>query len=166
MKFKNKMYILIGGLSVVIITSLIIYLNFYLTNLMRTRTAAYFQSLAEFSEGSYYAFLEAMKVRAVDWSYDYYLRKMTGKITNLSLAEQERKEVAEELGDYLKQEKMKYDPSVVIVDILDKDGIVVSSSDDGRIGVNEKKEEDEEFDTNYFSSAIISCFNEVFIESV
>ncbi|HXK34978.1 MAG TPA: hypothetical protein VJ103_00505 [Candidatus Paceibacterota bacterium] len=164
MKFKTKMLFLVGGLAFVIVIGLIVYLNFYLSNFQRNQTIANFRNLAELSEGAFFAFIESMEIRAIDWSSDSYIRMMTEKITDLSRAEDERKQAAEELGIYLREEKMQYDPSVVIIDILDKNGIVVASSRKDRIGVNEKKEEIE-LNAHHFSQAIAAGFGKAFVKN-
>lgn len=164
MKFKAKMLILIGGLAIIIVAGLITYLNFYLSDLQKKQTIANFRNLAELSEGAYFSFLESMKIRAIDWSSDGNIRMMTEKVVDLSRAGEERKKIAEELGIYLKEEKMQYDPSAVIIDILDKNGMVVASSQRNRIGTDEKKEEIE-FNAIHFSKAIVSNFGEAFMKS-
>ncbi|MBI5742527.1 MAG: HAMP domain-containing protein [Candidatus Niyogibacteria bacterium] len=159
--FRAKLVIFLTILLFALIGSFLLYLNSYLTDYLRTSALANFRIIAETSEGAYFAFAETLKVRTIDWSSDGRIRSGVAQILAAQTAK-ERDAAAKALGTYLREEKMQYDPSVVITDILDKNGIVIASSREDRLGIDEKKEE-EEFGAHRFSEAIKAGFGEAFI---
>jgi HAMP domain-containing protein len=159
--FRAKLVIFLTTLLFTLIGSSLLYLNSYLTDYLRTSTFTNFRIIAEASEGAYFAFAETLKVRTIDWSSDGRIR--SGVRSVLVAQSTKEKDVAVKvLGAYLRDEKMRYDPSVIIVDILDKNGIVIVSSRAERIGIDEKEEE-QEFGAHRFSEAIGSDFGKAFI---
>ena len=141
------------------------YLNSYLRSVFASEIKDHLRSVAEISEGSYFVFTENIKTRTVDWSSDGYVRDTVEKITAENIYASEKEKLTGELSAYLREKKMPYDPSVIIVDILDKNGIVVVSSREDRVGVDEGEEE-RNFGAVRFSEAIKSNFGEAFVTSV
>lgn len=161
--FRTKLVIILTVFLFALVGSLLVYLNSYLSNYLKSSAIENFRIIAETGEGAYFAFAETLKVRTVDWSSDGRIRNGTGLILKAKTVK-EKETVAKELGAYLRDEKMKYDHSVVIVDILDKNGIVVASSREDRIGTDELKEE-REFGAHRFSEALTADFGAAFIRS-
>jgi HAMP domain-containing protein len=159
--FRAKLVIFLTILLFTLIGSFLLYLNSYLTDYLRTSALANFRIIAETSEGAYFAFADALKVRTIDWSSDGRVRSDVAQILTAKTAK-EKDAATKALGNYLREEKMQYDPSVVITDILDKNGIVIVSSRADRIGIDEKKEE-QEFGAHRFSEAIVADFGKSFI---
>lgn len=157
---QSKFILFCALLTALAFSSFLYYLQNELENYFKHKTLDDFQILAEQSKTSYFAFTEALKIRAVDWSSDGFIRKMTEKI--LKLPEQSD---VKELNAYLRDRKMPFDRSVIIVDILDKNGTVVASSRDDRLGVDEKAEE-EKLKAHRFSETIHAGFGEVFITNI
>lgn len=163
MKLRSKFILFFTFLMAILIASMIFYLNSYFKHYFKTSTLNNFQVLAELSEGSYLSFINTLKIRTVDWSSDRYIRKTVEDILKTPI--KDRQLLVRELNEYLKSEKIIYNPNVLIIDILDKDGIVLASSRDNRLGVDEKKEELEK-GVNKFSEAIKADFGQSFATAV
>lgn len=160
---QTRFVIFSTAILFIIIGSILVYLNIYLNDYLRTSALTNFQIIAETGEGAYFAFAESLKIRAIDWSSDGRIRSGVKSVLDAKSAK-EKDIAARALGSYLRDEKMQYDPSVVIVDILDKDGIVIASSHYDRIGTDEAKEEHESR-VHRFSEAIRAGFGSAFITS-
>ncbi|MBI5306215.1 HAMP domain-containing protein [Candidatus Wolfebacteria bacterium] len=147
----------------ILIVGLIFYLNSYFKNYFKNYTLDNFQNLVELSESSYFSFIKSLQTRTIDWSSDGYIRNTTEEILKASI--KDRESLVKELNSYLKNEKIIYDPNVSIIDILDENGVVIASSRDNRIGVDEKKEE-LEFGNIKFIEAIKADFGQSFIAPI
>lgn len=163
MKLRAKFILFFTFLTVLLVASLIYYLNNYFRDYFRNYTLDNFQIFAELSESSYFSFIKSLEIRIVDWSSDGYIRNAVEEI--LKTPVKNREPMVKALNNYLKNEKIIFDPDVLIIDILDKDGIVVASSRDNRLGVDEKKEE-LELGVVRFTEAIQSDFGKSFVAPV
>ncbi len=167
MKLKTKFILFFTALIVILVGGLIYYFNNYLKNYLIDKTISDFRVIAEISEGAFFTFNNNIKIRTIDWSSDGYVRNTTEKIL-ISKARGDNNQTAElvkEFSDYLKNKKLPYAEDVIIVDILDKNGIVIASSRNDRIGVDEGKEE-RELGVIRFSEAIQANFGEVFVKNI
>lgn len=163
MKLRFKFILFSVFLMVILIAGLVYYLNFYFKDYFKNHTFDNFQILAEMSESSYFSFIKTLGGRTVDWSSDGYIRNTVEEI--LKTPVKDREPLIKALNSYLKNEKIIYDSDVLIIDILDKDGIVLASSKEERVGVDEKKEE-LEFGKVRFIEAIQANFGEFFVVPV
>ncbi|MDP3902062.1 MAG: HAMP domain-containing protein [bacterium] len=125
----------------------------------KIQTENMLHSLTSVSASAYLSFIEAIKVRTVDWASDGKIKKLTEEIVKSG-----SEDAVAELSDYLKKEKILYDPSVKIIDILDKNGVVIASSRQDRIGLDEGLEEIRNKSLRY-NEAIRSESKEVFVTS-
>jgi len=134
--FTALVFLLIGGLMY--------YISSYTNSYLKRDAINNFRVIAELAESTYFTFTDLVKTRTIDWSSDGYVRLTTEKIINSRAGgnSEEYQADAKALGDYLREEKMKYDPDVIIADILDGNGIVIASSRDSRVGIDEKEEEE------------------------
>lgn len=146
-----------------IIGSLIFYLETYFKNQFKTQIMSSFQIIALGAQSSYFSFIRQAEIRTIDWSSDNAIRVTTEKI--LASSEPERAKFAQELSLYLKEKKIVYDPEVLIIDILNQNGIVVASSRQDRIGTDEAKEE-REIGAVRFQEAIRADLGEAFATPV
>ena len=165
MSIRIKIILTFSILTLLVGVFLSAYLNSYLRSVFATEIKNHLRSVAEISEGSYFVFTENIKTRTVDWSSDGYIRKTAERITDAGASSAEKGKLGRELNAYLKEEKIIYDPTVIIIDVLDKEGIVIASSREDRIGVDEGEEE-RNFGAVRFSEAIKSNFGEAFVTSV
>ena len=103
-------------------------------------------------------FIEKVKVHASGWSADGKIYEYIEKIQNNCLPDATILPCPfiMELSTYLKDKKMSTDPIVVLVDILDLNGIVIASSDISRLDKDESKEH-----TSFFEASR-APFGEVF----
>ncbi|MBI5912970.1 HAMP domain-containing protein [Candidatus Azambacteria bacterium] len=165
MTFQIKLTLLFTLLIAVLIGGLFYEFDTTVESYLRNTAIKNFHAIVETSEGAYFAFADKIKTRTLDWSSDGAIRAATGNILSLPEGE-EHAAAVNNLARYLREEKLKHDPSISIIDILDKNGIVVVSSRADRIGIDEKKEE-EKFHAHRFSEAIASpLFREVFVTNV
>ena len=164
MTFQAKLTLLLTTIIVIIVAVLFYEFNAAVEGYLKNTAIKNFHSIVETSEGAYFLFADKVKTRTVDWGSDGTIRAATEKI--LSLSEGEDRAVAvEELARYFREGKLKYDPAISIIDILDGNGIVIVSSRPDRIGIDEKEEE-EEFHAHRFSEALVSKFGEAFVTNV
>lgn len=159
MNLRLKLTLSFSGLVILMTIGSLYYLNSFLLDYLVERTTKNFQIFSELSEGSYYAFIDRLKTRTVDWSSDAYIKITVEKI--ITSSGKERDQLVSELNTYLATQKIHYDSTVLMVEILNKDGIVISSSRPERLGSDEKKEEIE-FGATRFSEALQSNFGESF----
>lgn len=161
--FRTKLVVFLTVLLFVIIGSVLVFLNDYFSDYLRASALDNFQVIAETGEGAYFAFTESLKIRAVDWGSDGRIRGGMKAVLQAKTVK-EKDAATRQLGDYLREEKMLYDPSIVLVDILDKNGVVIVSSREDRIGIDELAEE-REFRAHRFSETIGSGLGEAFVTS-
>lgn len=167
MRIGVKISFLVTVFSILLVGFVGLYFGIYLKNYHEKRSIENFETIARISTDSYLLLEKSLKIRAVDWSSDGFVRGAVEEILDARAngESQRQKILSHELGAYIKDNKMIYDPSVVIVDVLDRDGIVIASSKEDRIGVDEKAEE-KEHGAIRFQEAIASNTPEVFIKSV
>ncbi|HLA26066.1 MAG TPA: hypothetical protein VJ028_02810, partial [Patescibacteria group bacterium] len=116
---------------------------------------------------TYFAFTENEKIRTIDWSSDGHIRNNTEALLDAIKQNngEEKEKLAKELSVYLRERKIVYDPKVIIMDILGPTGIVIASSREDRIGVDEAEEE-KRLNAHKFSQAIKSEFGQAFVRPV
>lgn len=167
MKFRTKFVLFFIALILLLASGMMYYINFYIYKNLKQNALDNFRVIAEISESAYFTFTDLVKTRTIDWGSDGYVRTMTVKMLDAKArgSGEEYQAAAGELGAYLRKEKITYAPDVIITDILDGNGIVVASSREERIGVNEKEEE-EASRVNRFSDALRSERSETFISMV
>src|SRR3989304_689729 len=157
--FTALVFLLIGGLMY--------YISSYTNSYLKRDAINNFRVIAELAESTYFTFTDLVKTRTINWSSDGYVRSMTEKIINSRTGNnsEEYQASARALGDYLREEKMKYASDVIMAEVLDGNGIVIASSREDRIGVDEKAEE-EKLGAHRFSDAISSKQPEAFVSHV
>ncbi len=116
-------------------------------------------NIAELSEGQIFLIFEKFKVRTADWSSDNFIRSEFEEIIKLN--DNQR---AEQLSEYIKTKKQLIDPSIIITDIFNLDGVAVVSTFPERIGHSEPLEElQEEY---RFDDAKSASLGEAFVSSL
>ncbi|MCK9344634.1 MAG: ATP-binding protein [Candidatus Pacebacteria bacterium] len=165
MKLRTKT-ILFFGISF-FVTAVIVasYGQYVIGDTFKKQTTNDVRIFAEQSEGAYYTFLGKMKGRVLDWSADPLLQDIAENILNTKEGTSDRTRATKAFADYVTEKKMPYDKTVLFADILDKNGLVVASTDPTRIGRDEAEEE-RQHKISYFSQTINSSFGEAFVKSV
>lgn len=162
---KAKVMLFFGALIIFLALLMIVYLQYFVRASFRDEVMSNLHVAKEKNVGVYAAFIDGLKTHALDWSSDNYIKELTQAIVDPDTPALRRQVAVENFGEYLRERKMKYDPEVLIVDLLDQNGVVVASSRDERIGVDERQEEIE-YQVHYFSKAIVASFGETFVRSV
>ena len=167
MNLRTKFALFFVTLIILLIGGLVYYFNFYISGYLKRNTMNDFRIIAELSKSAYFTFTDLVKTRAVDWSSDGYIRTATEKIIAAGASDNDNEYQADTraLGEYLSEEKMKYGPNIIIADILDGHGVVVASSREDRVGIDEKAEE-EKLGAHRFSDALSSKQLEAFVSYV
>lgn len=158
MKLATKLIIGFSLLLAMMTVVLGIYLGTYITKFQHDQTLQTFYSMVKMADASYEGFKQNLRVKTVDWASDGYVRMTTEKL--LSTKGRERDVLVGQLGDYFREKKLIYDQQVMLLEVLDKDGIVIVSSHNKRIGINEKEEK------NGFKEAIQGDLGEAFVEDI
>src|SRR3989338_6480804 len=167
MTLRAKFVLFFTALVFLLIGGPMYYISSYVDSYLKRDAINNFRVVAELAESAYFTFTDFVKTRTIDWSSDGYVRSTTEKIINSRAGgnSEEYQADAKALGDYLREEKMKYASDVIMAEVLDGNGIVIASSHDDRIGVDEKAEE-EKLGAHRFSDAISSKQPEAFVSHV
>lgn len=91
---------------------------------------------AEAKEGHLYEFLWNTKGRVIDFSSDGFIRDSTKKIITGA-----GEDVVSELNEHLLKNKMSLDETIYGINIIDFDGYIIASTQDGELGRYEEKED-------------------------
>lgn len=130
------------GIKIILVFSAVvilsgIFLNLYFLNdlqkAIKSQIVQYFSIIIDGKKNGFDFILENVRTRTADWSSDGYIRNTTESIINAS-DNNVRNQLVQALGSYLKNKKMPLDSSVMIADIMDKNGNIIVSSEVGRIG--------------------------------
>ena len=165
MKLRTKVILFVAAIVLILSALVVAYLEIYVHESFKRQILNNLNVVAQENGSTYFAFIKGLKTRALDWSSDNYLKNITEKIIDPTLSPREHKDAVDTFGKYLREKKMQYDKSVLIVDMLDQNGIVIASSRTARIGTNEHEEEVTK-SAHYFSKTITAGFGEVFARSV
>src|SRR3989339_421478 len=166
MKLRTKATIFFGTFILAIALSVFFYAEVIVGNVFKKQATDNLRIIAEQSESIYLAYLGSIRVRANDWASDSTVRNITKTILDAPVASPERSRIAREFATYLSEIKMPLDETVFLVDLLDKNGIVIASTQPERIGNDERAEERAHTKVHDFDATIHSEFNEVFFGTI
>lgn len=166
MKLRTKATIFFGAFLFAIALSIFLYAQFIVGGIFKKQATNNLRIIAEQSESIYLAFLGSIKVRALDWTSDPTIRDITKTMLSAPEGSPERSQAAKKFGTYLTESKMPFDKTISVVDLLDRNGIVIASTRPERIGEDEKNEEVEHRKVHDFVSTINSKFGEVFFGTI
>lgn len=164
MKLRTKTTIFFAALFILVTSLVVIFIENVVGGAFKKQIANDFFIIAEQSEGTYFTFLDGIKMRARNWSSDAKIVGISKEITKAGAGTSEKARLAKEFATYVRNSKMAFDDTVFLVDLLDKNGIVIASTRPDRIGTDELKEE-QELDAHHFSKTITSSFGEAFVKS-
>ena len=166
MKLRTKATTFWGSFLFVTALSIIFYAEYVVNDAFKKQTTNNLRIIAEQSESTYLAFLGSIKVRALDWTSDAKIVGLTKTILKTPDGSPEHTKSTKDFTAYLTESKMPFDKTVVLVDLLDRNGIVIASTQPTRIGNNEKAEEIEHKKVHDFEATINSEFGEVFFGTI
>lgn len=163
MKLRTKTTLFFAIFFITVTSVIVFYIDNVVGATFKQQTTQNFRIIAEQSEGTYFAFLNSMKVRVVDWTSDQTIQQISKNILTAHKNSIERARYAKEFTQYLSERKMPYDKTIVLAELFDRDGIVIASTQPNRIGANEKRE-DALHKAERFNDAINSRAGEVFFD--
>ncbi|HAT68624.1 MAG: hypothetical protein A2481_02240 [Candidatus Yonathbacteria bacterium RIFOXYC2_FULL_47_9] len=164
MQIKTKVTLFFGGLMIFLAILMVAYLQFFVRGSFRQEVMSNLHVAKEKNVGIYAAFVDGLKIHTLNWSSDDQLKKLSQTIVDPAGSSVSRQKAVNDFRSYLREKKMKYNPEVIIVDLLDQNGIVVASTELNRIGTDEHQEE-VEHQAHYFSKAITAGLGEVFVRA-
>lgn len=164
MKIRTKIILFLGATVLFVGILVIAYLHYSVQDSFKHQVVNNLKTVTKANAGAYKTFIHSLEGRTLDWSSDKYIRDTTEKLVLPKTSQVKKTEYANALSDYLATQKIKYDTSVVVVDIVGSDGLVVASSEKERLGVNLQVEE-RQAGGQYFSKASTGNFREVFHQS-
>lgn len=165
MSIRTKFIVFLGIIFISLTAGIIAYFHYFIRASFKEQILNNLLVLAEENESTYLAFIEQLRTLSINWSSDYYIKELAGKITDQSLPSASRAQAVRDFGDYLRDKKMLYNKSVIIVDMIDEKGIVVASSHESRIGIDEATEEREHHVT-YFLKTLTADFGQAFARNL
>ncbi len=166
MKLRTKFILFFGTFLLVIALGISFYAQYIVGGIFKRQAVSNLRIIAEQSESAYLTFLETMKVRVVDWTSDEALRNRAKAVMSSPIDSKERELATKEFGRYVVEKKMPFDETIFITDLLDKDGIVIASSQHERIGKNELEEESEHGKVHDIVGTLNSKFGDAFFGTI
>lgn len=163
MQLRTKIILLFTVLSALVVGAVLLFLFYYIKPGFRADATGDIKIISEANNSLYITFTEGLKNRVRNWSSDRYVKELGQVILSADSASKEYSRAVLDFKRYFLEEKMLSDSSVLIVDLLDKNGIVVASSRTERVGINEYQEEFERH-AHYFSKTITAGFGEVYLK--
>lgn len=164
MNLRTKALIFFGTLLLSIVFVDVFYVQYGVQDTFIHQTTNNFRIIAEQTESAFLAYSEEMKTRAVDWSSDATLRNLARETLASRDGTPERTLSANRFSKYVRENKLLFDKSIILTEVLDKDGMVVASTDERRLGVNDV-ERGPARSKQQFLNAIVSDFGTAFVVS-
>ncbi len=164
MQIKTKVMLFSGAVVVFLAVLMVVYLQYFVHRSFREEVMSNLHIAKEKNVGIYSAAVDGLRIRTLDWSSDNYIKSLAQIIVSPDVSATKRQKAVDDFGKYLREKKMKYGSDVIIVDLLDQNGIIVASNRTERIGIDEREEE-VEHQAHYFSKSITSGFGEAFVRS-
>lgn len=165
MRLRTKIIFVSVLFALFVAAAVLYYLQYPARESFRRELENNMRVLGEANGRTYSAIIEGLKIRAVDWSTSNVARESADKILDSKISPALQKKAADDFANYFLENKMPDDSRVVMVELLDREGIVVASTRQGRIGVDERKEEVGR-DAHYFSKTIRAGVGETFVRSL
>jgi len=149
MKLRTKATIFWASFLLIVAFVFAYYTQYVVSTSFRDQTTRDMRIFADQSEGAYYAYIRSLKVRVIDWSSDPSLNKIVKNLISTNEGTKERERFAEDFAQYITEKKMPYDETVIIADILDRNGEIIASTRPGRIGTQKKRMDDHRGASSY-----------------
>jgi len=166
MKLRTKTTLFFGTFFFITTLVVVVFVEYVVGDTLKKQTVHNFRIIAEQSEGTYFAFLGGVKTRVVDWTSDNTVRDLARAIIAAPEGSPLRARLAKEFEIYVNEKKMPYDKTILNTDLLDINGIIVASTNPGRVGKNERSEDFSAGRGHDFDKVVNSKFGEVFFSSI
>lgn len=164
MNLRTKTSLFFGIFFITVTVVIVFFIESIVGNTFKKQITTDFFIIAEQSEGTYFSFLNGLKIHAINWLSDANVQNLSRNVLKTKSGTPERVRSEKDFLTYFTKSKMPYHKTVLIVDLLDKNGIVIASTKSDRIGTNELDDE-LKLGAHHFSKAINSSSGEVFIKS-
>ncbi|KKU82187.1 MAG: Multi-sensor signal transduction histidine kinase [Parcubacteria group bacterium GW2011_GWA1_47_8] len=164
MKLRTKASLFLGLIFLIFLTGIIFYVQIT-ESILKTQTLNNFYVIIKQTKETMNAFWGKTGTRALDWTSDMNLQNIVKAILTAKEGTPERAELAKAFTAYVNENKMIYDQTIMLTEILDRSGRVIASTRPERIGTDELKEEIE-LGVHYFSKTIDSNFGDVFMKGI
>ncbi len=165
MNLRTKIILFLSIFTIAFFVIIIAYFTYPMREKFNEQVLNNIRIAAEGTETTYFAFTEGLKDNTISLSSDTYIKKLSEKIVDKKLSTKARTEAIDAFGLYLREQKMPYNKEILVIDLLDENGIVVASSRPKRIGTDERKKEATKR-SHYFSKAITAGIGEAFVRSI
>ena len=157
--FLFKIVFLFSAFVLAGMAFVVVYFYVEMEDILENQIISDFVPISESSEGQVFLIVEKFKVRTIDWSTDAFILSEFEEIIKFG----DRQKI-NQLNEYIKNNKQKISPSIVITDIFNLDGVVLVSTTNERIGHSEPFEElAEEY---RFDKAKIAFLGQAFVSSI
>lgn len=165
MKLRTKALLFFGTFILVIAFGIVFYADYVVARAMEAQAVEAVRIHAEQAEGAYFTFLKTLKREAVDFVASPSLQNIISSMLTSKEGTAKHNKSIQDFSAYIRGIRMPHDPSILMVDVLDKNGIVIASTKSSRIGTDELKEE-VDHNSHYFSETIKSKPGEAFVKSI
>ncbi|MDD5152397.1 MAG: ATP-binding protein [Candidatus Pacebacteria bacterium] len=159
MKIRTKAILFFGTLIIFLATLIVVYLTYHVHASFEKQLITNLRITAYKNERAYLEFIQKLNARIADWTSDKYTRDLASKIVDPKLSLKSHKALIDEFMVYVNQEKIKYDNTILSIDLVDPEGVILASSSSDRVGDNEKKGETLS-DTDSFPKILKGDFQE------
>lgn len=151
--FANKLILFFSLFVLFVLVIVSAYLFVEVEDILEDQISKDLIAIAEGTEGQILIFFEKIKMQSANWSSDGFIRQQIEE-----LAKSGNQDSARAIKDYLLKNKMPFDSTVVVADVLDTDMKIIASSDEKRIGISEKEhvESEEKLMNLKYGEAMIS----------
>jgi PAS domain S-box-containing protein len=163
MQLRTKIILLFTVLSLLVVGAVLLFLFYFIKPGFKADAIGDIKIISEANNSLYITFTEGLKSRVRNWSSDRYVKELSETILAVDPKSKAYTRATLDFKRYFLEEKMLDDSSVLIVDLLDKNGLVVASSRTERVGILEYQEELES-NAHYFSKTITAGFGEVYLK--
>ncbi|MFA5997409.1 MAG: ATP-binding protein [Candidatus Paceibacterota bacterium] len=164
MTLRTKAIIFFGTLLISIVLVDVFYVQYGVRDTFVNQTTINFRIIAEQTESAFLAFSEEMKTRTIDWSSDSTLRNLAKETLDAKADTALRTQLAQQFAKYVNENKMQFDETIILTELLDKDGTVIAATDPKRVGVNDVTDGSPRI-KQQFSKVIASDFGSAFVSS-
>ncbi|MDO8604636.1 MAG: ATP-binding protein [bacterium] len=165
MKLRTKAIIFFGSFLLVTVFVVVFYAQHVVSVAFKSQITDTLRISAGQAEGSYYTFLKSLRREALEWTASATLQDVVTRLLETKEGSTARKTAESDFAKHIIEKRIPYDKSVMMAEILDKNGIVIASTRPERLGTDELKEE-VELKAHYFSKTIGANFGETFVRSI
>jgi len=164
MKIRTKVILFFGTFILFVAALAVIYLEYPVYASFQKQLANNLRITAYNNERTYLGFIQGLNARTTDWTSDEYLRDLAGKIVDPNRSVASKKTFINEFSSYMNRSRIKYDSTVLFVDLVGTNNVILASTNPDRIG-KDYLDGGTLSGKNIFSKTLKSNFQESFTEA-